>query len=59
MTRFEPRGVAVVVEAQHQCMTTRGVNKPTVKMVTSEMLGAFQDEDGIREEFLRSIGNPG
>jgi GTP cyclohydrolase I len=56
---LEPRGVAVVVEAQHQCMTTRGVNKTAVSMVTSEMLGAFADNDRIREEFLRSIGNPG
>ena len=58
-TALEPRGVAVVVEAQHQCMTTRGVNKTSVSMVTSEMLGAFADNDRIREEFLRSIGNPG
>ena len=56
---LEPRGVAVVVEAQHQCMTTRGVNKTSVSMVTSEMLGEFADNDRIREEFLRSIGNPG
>ena len=57
-TALEPRGVAVVVEAQHQCMTTRGVNKPSVSMVTSEMLGAFADNDRIREEFLRAIGDP-
>jgi len=56
---LEPRGVAVVVEAQHQCMTTRGVNKTSVSMVTSEMLGAFADNDRIREEFLRSIDSPG
>jgi len=57
-TALQPRGVAVVVEAQHQCMTTRGVNKTSVKMVTSEMLGEFQDDDRIRAEFLQSIGNP-
>jgi len=57
-TALEPRGVAVVVEAQHQCMTTRGVNKPSVSMVTSEMIGAFADNDRIRQEFLRSIGHP-
>jgi len=51
-----PRGVAVVVSAQHQCMTTRGVNKTNVKMVTNEMLGAFQTDDRIREEFLNVIG---
>lgn len=53
---LKPRGVAVVVEAQHQCMTTRGVNKTNVKMVTNEMLGAFQTDDRIREEFLNVIG---
>jgi GTP cyclohydrolase I len=52
---LEPRGVAVVMEAQHQCMTTRGVHRPNVKMVTSEMLGAFQDDDRIRGEFLAAI----
>ena len=55
---LEPRGVAVVVEARHQCMTTRGVNKTQVSMVTTEMLGAFEDNDRIRAEFLSSIGNP-
>ena len=53
-----PRGVAVLVEAQHQCMTTRGVNKTRVSMVTTEMLGAFSDDDRIRTEFLNAIGNP-
>jgi GTP cyclohydrolase I len=53
---LQPRGVAVVVEAQHQCMTTRGVNKTRIKMVTQEMLGAFEDDDRIRDEFLNAIG---
>lgn len=53
---LEPRGVAVVVEAQHQCMTTRGVNKTRIKMVTEEMLGVFENDDRIRNEFLNSIG---
>lgn len=52
---LKPRGVAVVVEAQHQCMTTRGVNKTSIKMVTNEMLGAFQDDDRVRNEFLAAI----
>ncbi len=52
---LEPRGVAVVVEAQHQCMTTRGVRRANTKMITSEMLGAFQDDDRIRSEFLAAI----
>jgi GTP cyclohydrolase I len=55
---LQPKGVAVVVEAQHQCMTTRGVNKTQVKMVTTEMLGAFHDDDRMRTEFLNAIGNP-
>jgi len=53
---LEPRGVAVVVEAQHQCMTTRGVNKIGVKMVTSEMLGVFESDERVRNEFLQTIG---
>jgi GTP cyclohydrolase I len=53
---LEPKGVAVVVEAQHQCMTTRGVNKTRVKMVTNEMLGVFESDDRVRNEFLQTIG---
>ncbi len=53
-TALEPRGVAVMVEAQHQCMTTRGVNKPEVKMITTELLGAFLDDEGLRDEFLNA-----
>jgi GTP cyclohydrolase I len=53
---LKPRGVAVVVEAQHQCMTTRGVNKTGVKMVTSEMLGVFEQDERVRNEFLQTIG---
>lgn len=52
---LEPRGVAVVVEARHQCMTTRGVHRPNVKMITTEMLGAFQDDDRIRGEFFSAV----
>lgn len=52
---LKPRGVAVVIEASHQCMTTRGVHKPGVAMVTSRMLGAFRDEPITRGEFLAMI----
>ena len=52
-----PRGVAVVVEATHQCMTTRGVHKSGVSMVTSQMLGAFRNNAKTRSEFLRMIDN--
>jgi GTP cyclohydrolase I len=54
-----PKGVAVVIEAQHQCMTTRGVHKSGVSMVTSRMLGAFRDNAATRREFLAMIGSPG
>jgi GTP cyclohydrolase I len=56
---LEPKGVAVVVEAAHQCMTTRGVHKPGVTMVTSRMLGAFRDNAETRRELLAMIGNRG
>jgi len=55
---LEPKGVAVVIEAAHQCMTTRGVHKPGVTMVTSRMLGAFRTDPSTRREFLAIIGNP-
>jgi GTP cyclohydrolase I len=55
---LEPKGVAVVIEAAHQCMTTRGVHKAGVTMVTSTMLGAFRDNSDTRREFLAVIGNP-
>jgi GTP cyclohydrolase IA len=56
---LEPRGVAVVIEAAHQCMTTRGVHKPGVTMVTSRMLGAFRDNAATRRELLAMINNRG
>ncbi len=55
---LRPRGVAVVVEAAHQCMTTRGVHKAGVTMVTSRMIGAFRDGGETRREFLSMIGRP-
>ncbi|GGF63498.1 MULTISPECIES: GTP cyclohydrolase I FolE [Terasakiella] len=55
---LDPLGVAIVIEAQHQCMTTRGVYKPGVTMVTSRMLGAFRNNIATRKEFLTMIGNP-
>ena len=55
---LRPEGVAVVLEASHQCMTTRGVHKSGVTMVTSRMLGAFRDNPSTRREFLTLIGNP-
>jgi GTP cyclohydrolase IA len=56
---LQPKGVAVIIEAAHQCMTTRGVHKPGVTMVTSRMLGAFRDDPSSRREVLAMIGTPG
>jgi GTP cyclohydrolase I len=55
---LQPRGVAVVIEATHQCMTTRGVHKTGVSMVTSTMLGDFRTNEITRGEFLSVIGHP-
>ena len=55
---LEPRGVAVVIESAHQCITTRGVHKPGVTMVTSSMFGVFRENESTRREFLAVIGNP-
>ena len=55
---LDPKGVAVVIEAAHQCMTTRGVHKPGVTMVTSTMHGVFRTNPTTRREFLAVIGNP-
>lgn len=55
---LQPKGVAVVIEAAHQCMTTRGVHRPGVAMVTSRMLGMFRSDARTRREFLALIGNP-
>ncbi len=56
---LRPKGVAVVVEAEHQCMTTRGIHNPGATMVTSRMLGAFRDDRKTRREFLAVIGSVG
>src|SRR5215218_7379473 len=55
---LKPKGVAVVIEAAHQCMTTRGVHKPGVSMVTSRMLGVFRTDPLSRREVLSIIGTP-
>lgn len=56
---LQPRGVAVVIEAEHQCMSTRGVHKSGVSMVTSKMLGAFREDPTTRRELLAMIAKPG
>lgn len=52
---LNPKGVGVVIEAVHQCMTTRGIHKSDVSMVTSQMLGSFRKDARTRSEFLRMI----
>jgi len=56
---LQPRGVAVIIEAQHQCMSTRGVHKTGVGMVTSRMLGVFRTDGDTRRELLSMINNSG
>jgi GTP cyclohydrolase I len=56
---LKPRGVGVVIDAVHQCMTTRGVHKRGVSMVTSKMLGTFREDARTRAEFLSFIGIKG
>jgi GTP cyclohydrolase I len=55
--KIHPRGVAVVVEAQHLCMIMRGVEKQNSVAVTSSMLGAFKDNQNTRNEFLNLVRN--
>jgi GTP cyclohydrolase I len=55
---LKPDGVAVVIEAVHHCMTTRGVHKHGVSMVTSTLLGAFRENIHTRAEFMAMIGSP-
>jgi GTP cyclohydrolase I len=52
---LKPNGVGVVIDASHQCMTTRGIHKSDVSMVTSQMLGSFRKDARTRDEFLRMI----
>jgi len=51
-TALKPRGVAVLIDAQHQCMTTRGVHKPDVSMVTTRFTGLFQTDADLQRRFL-------
>ena len=53
---LQPKGVAVVIEASHACMTARGVNTPGVMMTTSRMMGCFRDDERSRKEVLALMG---
>ena len=55
---LEPKGVAVVVDASHQCMTTRGIHKTESSTITSRMLGVFRDNPETRSEFMNLINSP-
>ena len=55
---LKPKGVAVVIEAAHQCMTTRGIRAPAAATITSRMLGCFRADPAVRSEFLRMIAAP-
>ena len=54
---LKPKGVGVVIVARHACMTTRGIRKNNVDMVTSTMLGGFRNSEATRIEFMNTIGN--
>ncbi|MBP0590507.1 GTP cyclohydrolase I FolE [Paraburkholderia sp. LEh10] len=55
---LQPKGVGVILEASHQCMSTRGVHKAGVEMVTSRMLGTFRTDPSTRREFLSIVNSP-
>ncbi len=55
---LEPHGTAVILEAGHQCMTTRGVHRPGVSMVTSRMLGVFRENSDTRRELMAMLNRP-
>ncbi|NHO17481.1 GTP cyclohydrolase I FolE [Acetobacter oeni] len=55
---LEPYGTAVILEAGHQCMTTRGVHRPGVSMVTSRMLGVFRENSDTRRELMAMLNRP-
>ena len=56
---LEPHGVAIIIESAHECMTTRGVHKPGVSMVTSSMLGVFRNNSDTRRELMAMLNRPG
>ncbi|MCG0993850.1 GTP cyclohydrolase I FolE [Acetobacter indonesiensis] len=55
---LEPQGVAVIIESSHECMTTRGVHRPGVSMVTSSMLGVFRTNSDTRRELMAMLNRP-
>ena len=55
---LQPKGVAVVIDASHGCMSTRGIHKTESSTITSRMLGIFRDDNKAREEFINLINSP-
>lgn len=55
---LNPRGVAVLIDALHECMTTRGVHKPGASTITSRFTGVFKDDPNYRERFLQLVNGP-
>ena len=55
---LEPKGVAVVIDANHECMSTRGIHKTESSTITSRMLGIFREDNKAREEFINLINSP-
>ena len=55
---LKPKGVAVVIDANHQCMSTRGIHKTESSTITSRMLGTFRSDNKAREEFISLINSP-
>lgn len=58
-TSLQPKGVALLIDASHQCMTTRGVHKSDVSMITTRFTGAFEDDKALRDRFLLQVGKHG
>ena len=55
---LKPKGVAVVIDASHGCMSTRGIHKTESSTITSRMLGIFREDNKAREEFINLINSP-
>ena len=57
-TSLQPRGVAVLIDAKHQCMTTRGIHKPDVATITTRFVGVFKDDADYRDRFMQMVNGP-
>lgn len=55
---LQPRGVAVLIDANHQCMTTRGIHKPDVATITTRFVGVFKDDADYRDRFMQMVHGP-